>query len=77
MACDAQIIPIVLGSASQVLDIGRRCRTVPAGIRTALTHRDQGCAFPGCDRPPSWTDAHHIQPWSQGGPTTLSNLVHH
>ena len=75
MACDAGIIPIVLGSRSEVLDIGRRSRTVPAGIRRALIQRDQGCAFPGCDRPHPWTDAHHIQHWSQGGPTALSNLV--
>ena len=75
LACDAGIIPIVLGSRSQVLDIGRRSRTVPAGIRTALIHRDQGCAFPGCDRPDSWTDAHHIRHWSQGGHTAVSNLV--
>ena len=74
MACDAGIIPIVLGSRSQVLDIGRRSRTVPAGIRRALIQRDQGCAFPGCDRPHSWTDAHHIQHWSQGGPTKLVQL---
>ena len=75
MACDAGIIPIVLGSRSEVLDIGRRSRTVPAGIRRALIQRDQGCAFPGCDRPHPWTDAHHIQHWSHGGPTALSNLV--
>ena len=75
LACDAGIIPIVLGSRSEVLDVGRKRRTVPTGIRRALIVRDKGCAFPRCDRPPGWTDAHHIIPWSHGGPTSLDNLV--
>jgi hypothetical protein len=75
MACDAGIVPIVLGSRSEVLDIGRRSRTVPAGIRRALIARDQGCAFPGCRRPDSWTEAHHIRHWTNGGITALNNLV--
>ena len=75
LACDAGIIPIVLGSRSEVLDVGRKRRTVPTGIRRALIVRDKGCAFPRCDRPPGWTDAHHIIPWSHGGPTSLHNLV--
>ncbi len=44
-------------------------------LRRLLELRDQGCAFPGCDRPPSWCHAHHIVPWSKGGPTTLDNGV--
>jgi hypothetical protein len=75
MACDATIIPIVLGSRSEPLDVGRRRRTVPHAIRHALIVRDKGCAFPGCERPPGWTDAHHVRPWSQGGRTSLDNLV--
>jgi hypothetical protein len=75
LACDAQIIPAVLGSPSEVLDIGRATRTVPTAIRRALILRDHGCAFPGCGRPPGWTDAHHIVHWSAGGPTALANLV--
>ncbi len=65
--CDANVIPIVLGSHGEPLDIGRATRTIPAGIRRALVARDQGCAFPGCDRPPSWCDAHHCKHWSAGG----------
>ncbi len=76
MACDANLIPIVLGSRSEVLDIGRSSRTIPAKIRRALIQRDHGCAFPGCDRPPGWTQAHHIVHWSKGGLTALFNLVH-
>ncbi|HEY3924709.1 MAG TPA: DUF222 domain-containing protein [Acidothermaceae bacterium] len=58
IACDANIIPVVLGSAGQPLDIGRSTRIVPQGLRRALILRDGGCAFPGCDRPPLWCDAH-------------------
>jgi hypothetical protein len=66
---------MVLGSAGQVLDVGRATRVVPASIRRALIVRDKGCAFPRCDRPPGWTDAHHVIPWARGGPTSLQNLV--
>ena len=81
IACDANIIPVVLGSAGQPLDIGRSTRLVNQALRRALILRDGGCAFPGCDRPPSWCDAHHIDHWADGGPTALCNLcllcVHH
>ncbi len=75
MACDAGVLPAVLGGAGQPLDVGREARTVPTGIRRALAVRDRGCAFPGCDRPPGWCDAHHIRHWADGGPTALANLV--
>jgi len=57
------------------LSVGRATRTIPAHIRTALHLRDQGCRFPGCDRPPAWTDGHHITHWADGGATELENLV--
>ena len=44
-------------------------------LRRLLELRDRGCAFPGCNRPPPWCHAHHITPYSQGGPTTLTNGV--
>ncbi len=75
IACDAGIIPAVLGTASQPLDLGRQARLVIGPLRRALVLRDKGCAFPGCDRPPRWCDCHHVQHWSNGGPTKLSNLV--
>jgi len=75
LACDAQILPITLGSTGQVLDAGRARRLATTPIRRSLVVRDNGCAFPGCDRPPRWCDAHHILPWTQGGTTTLDNLV--
>jgi hypothetical protein len=75
IACDANIIPVVLGTASQPLDIGRATRLVTQGLRRALILRDAGCAFPGCDRPPMWCDAHHIDHWADGGSTSLCNLA--
>jgi hypothetical protein len=75
LACDAGIIPAVLGSTGQILDLGRTARTATPAQRRALAIRDDGCAFPGCDRPPGWTDAHHIQHWNHLGPTDLANLV--
>jgi hypothetical protein len=59
IACDARILPMVLGSRSEPLDVGRSSRTIPTAIRKALVFRDRGCAFPSCDRPPQWTNAHH------------------
>jgi hypothetical protein len=75
MACDAKIIPAVLGSDGLPLDIGRTTRTIPPQIRTALNLRDKGCRFPGCDRPPSFCDAHHVDEWGKGGKTALEDLV--
>jgi len=73
--CDANIIPIVLGSESEPLDIGKAERVVPDGLRQALISRDKHCAFPRCDIPGSRCEAHHMTPWWQGGPTNLTNLV--
>jgi hypothetical protein len=65
----------ITGAPAAPLSVGRATRTIPASIRTALVMRDQGCRFPGCDRPPAWTDGHHIIHWADGGPTELDNLV--
>ncbi|MEO3932246.1 DUF222 domain-containing protein [Micrococcaceae bacterium Sec7.4] len=75
IACDADIIPVLLGSAGQVLDIGRTTRVFPPHIRKALTARDGGCAFPGCTIPAPWCEAHHITYWSRGGTTGTENGV--
>ncbi|MBG6103477.1 hypothetical protein IW249_003891 [Micromonospora vinacea] len=75
LACDAAILPAVLGGAGQPLDIGRQRRLITGPLRRALVLRDRGCAFPGCDRPPRWCDAHHIQHWADGGSTSLTNAV--
>ncbi len=87
IACDAARTLVTVASPADAaavtapstrempLSVGRATRTVPAHIRTALQLRDQGCRFPGCDRPPAWTDGHHVIHWSDGGPTELENLV--
>ncbi|WP_104174365.1 HNH endonuclease signature motif containing protein [Arthrobacter sp. Y81] len=73
IACDADIIPVLLGSQGRILDIGRTTRIFPPHIRKAITARDQGCAFPGCTIPAPWCEAHHITYWSHGGPTSTDN----
>lgn len=75
IACDAQLIPMVLGADSEPLDVGRAKRLVPPGMLKALWVRDQGCTYPGCHAPPAWTDAHHIRHWADGGATALPNLT--
>ena len=73
IACDADIIPVLLGGEGRILDIGRTSRVFPPHIRKALTARDQGCAFPGCTIPAPWCEAHHITYWSHGGTTGTEN----
>ena len=75
LACDAGIIPVVLGGPSRLLDVGRTYRAFTPGLRTALLQRDGGCAFPGCAATPACCEAHHIVPWWQGGDTQLGNGV--
>jgi hypothetical protein len=75
LACDAQILPLVLGGSGQILDAGRTRRLATGTLRRALHVRDKGCRYPDCDRPPRWTDAHHLVPWTDGGQTDLDNLV--
>ncbi len=75
LGCDAWLVAATLSGTGAVLDIGRATRIVPRSIRRALALRDKGCAFPGCDRPAAWTQAHHILHWARGGVTALHNLV--
>jgi len=75
LCCDAELLPAVLGSESEVLDVGRAHRLVTPAIRQALTLRDGGCVFPGCDTRPASCEAHHLTPWWDGGATALSNLA--
>jgi hypothetical protein len=75
VACDSTITRVLLDPRSQVIDLGRSQRVVGGATRRALNIRDQGCRWPGCERPPSWTAAHHVVHWTQGGPTDLANLV--
>jgi hypothetical protein len=73
LACDAAVIPIVLGSNSEPLDVGRRERLVTRAMRRALNTRDKGCVV--CGAPPVMCDAHHLISWIDGGATKISNLV--
>lgn len=73
IACDADIIPILLGSEGRILDIGRTTRIFPPHLRKAITARDQGCTFPNCTIPAPWCEAHHTTYWSHGGPTNTEN----
>ena len=73
MAADAEIIPLVLGANSEVLDCGRARRLFTRAQRLALAERDGGCA--GCGAPPGMTEAHHLVWWSYGGTTDLSNGI--
>lgn len=75
LLCDTAVGRIVVDGPGDVLDVGRRRRLVTLAQRRALAARDRGCVFTGCDRPPSWCDAHHLVPWTRGGPTDLDNLV--
>ena len=74
IACDARIARVITDGRSQPLDVGRAIRTVTAAQWRALVARDGGCTHPGCDRPPGWCEAHHIEHWADGGTTTLDNL---
>ncbi|MEO5663554.1 MAG: DUF222 domain-containing protein [Nocardioides sp.] len=69
LACEAGIIPAVLGGKSEVLDLGRTRRFHSKAQRIAIAHRDGGCTAEGCDLPPAACHVHHDQPWSKGGPT--------
>jgi hypothetical protein len=77
----------VLGSRSQVLDLGRRVRFHTKAQRIAIAHRDRHCTALGCTVPAAWCHVHHTTPWSRGGKTTVKDgtllcprhhtMVHH
>ena len=73
LACDAATVEMQHGPDGQVLDVGRKTRTISPALRRALAARDRLCRFPGCQA--HRCDAHHIRHWAQGGTTALDNLV--
>ncbi|WGX94987.1 HNH endonuclease signature motif containing protein [Nocardioides sp. L-11A] len=75
LACQATIIPAVLGTTSEVLDLGRRTRLFTRAQRRALRLRDRHCRAEGCTIPATWTEAHHHTPWSHGGSTDLADAI--
>jgi hypothetical protein len=73
LSCDAGKVVMQHDSEGNILDVGRRTRTIPTAIRRALTARDEGCQFPGCGL--KYCEAHHLKHWANGGKTSLDNLV--
>lgn len=75
LCCNADLTPVVLGSNSEVLDVGQTSRLVTPAIRRALSIRDGGCIFPGCVATDAQCEAHHVVPWHLGGATAIGNMV--
>jgi hypothetical protein len=75
LSCDSELHRIVMPGRSTVLDYGSSVRTISPAVWAALVVRDRHCRHPGCDRPPSWCEAHHVVHFSRGGPTRLDSLV--
>ena len=75
LACDATIIPAVMGAAGAVVGLGTDVRLFTVAQTRRLWLRDGGCTYPGCDMPAQWTDAHHLVHWADGGPTDLDNAA--
>jgi hypothetical protein len=75
LACNAQIIPVVLGGDSEILDYGRARRLFSAAQNRALLRRDRRCRAEGCDIPGTWAEAHHWIWWERGGNSDLADGV--
>ncbi|HKJ11638.1 MAG TPA: DUF222 domain-containing protein, partial [Ornithinimicrobium sp.] len=75
LACTAEIIPAVLGTEGEILDLGRAARLASPAQHLLLWRRDRHCTYPGCTVPPHWCDAHHLQWFSRGGHTDPDNLA--
>jgi hypothetical protein len=75
ITCDSTLGIVTVDSAGVPLDVGRSERLFTPAIRKGLAIRDGGCAHPGCGRPVSWCDAHHITPWGSDGTTSIDNGV--
>ncbi len=73
LACDSARVVMRHDADGRVLDVGRRTRAISPSLRRALEHRDGGCRFPGCGR--RLCDAHHVEPWADGGATNLANTL--
>ncbi len=65
LLCGGIQTPILISSTGQPLDVGRSQRLFTTRQRMALSARDGGCRWPGCERPPSWCEAHHVDEWQR------------
>lgn len=75
LACQAGIIPVVLGRDGEILDVGRRSRLHTPAMRKVIRLRDRTCRAEGCDVIGTWCDVHHPEPWAGGGVTSVENGV--
>ncbi len=75
LACDASVLPVVVGREGQPLVLGRSRRWFTPAQTKALWLRDRHCTFPGCRVPATWCDAHHLRHWADGGGTDLDNAA--
>jgi len=75
MLCDSGVHRVLTKGRSTILDMGITTKVITAALWVALVARDQGCRFPGCDRPAHWCEGHHVIWFSRGGPTAMRNLV--
>ena len=75
LACQAGVIPAVLGGDSEVLDLGRTRRFFNAAQRKAIGLQWRTCAIDGCDVPGPWCEIHHLDPWASGGTTDLKDGI--
>ncbi|MEQ1737627.1 MAG: DUF222 domain-containing protein, partial [Rhodoglobus sp.] len=75
-ACEGGVLPIGFDTDGQVVNVGRDQRLFTRRQRIGMAARDGGCRFPGCDRPPSWTEAHHIDEFLRhGGRTDIADGI--
>ena len=75
LVCDSGFQRLLLGPHGEVLALGRKERYFTSVQRLALAGRDGGCVWPRCTAPPSWCHAHHVEEWTDGGPTDIENGV--
>jgi hypothetical protein len=75
LACNARLLPAVLGGTPLPLDLGRSARLFSDAQRAALGIRHRTCAGEGCERPFAWCEVHHREPWAHGGRTDLVDAV--
>ena len=73
LACDAATVTMGHRPGGEILDVGRRTRTISPALRRALAARGRHCRFPGCAN--VRCDSHHVEHWADGGRTALGNLV--
>ena len=73
--CAGGVVPILFDDNGQAINVGRTTRPFTERQRIAIAARDGGCMISGCDRPPSWTEAHHLTEWGKGGRTDIDNGI--